>query len=189
MMLSWISLVPPSIDIARDLLPHTEDGESRLTYDSANGELVASYRLGRGVREPATIPALFAFGPGGFQQPVAVRKIAASTYEGRVKIGAREGLFRVLPAQESKLFPEIGLYRPEAELNEYGNNEALLKQVADYTGGQFNPEPSNVFTTTGKSIQTTLTLWPGFLGLAVLLSLAELVLRKWKGLFGSRFIS
>ena len=82
----------------------------------------------------------------------------------------------------------LGLYRPEAELTEYGNNEALLKQVSDYTGGQFNPEPSNVFTTTGKSISTTLTLWPGFLGLAVILSLAELVLRKWKGLFGSRFL-
>ncbi|MFM2125862.1 MAG: hypothetical protein RL328_2313, partial [Acidobacteriota bacterium] len=176
-------------NVVRDLLPHTEDGESRLTYDSANGELVASYRLGRGVNDPATVPALYAFGPGGFQQPVPVRKIAAGTYEGRIKIGAREGLFRVLPAQESKLFPEIGLYRPEAELTEYGNNEALLKQVSDYTGGQFNPEPSNVFTTTGKSISTTLTLWPGFLGLAVLLSLAELVLRKWKGLFGSRFIS
>ena len=66
-------------------------------------------------------------------------------------------MFRVLPAQESKAFPEAGLYRPEAELSEYGNNEALLKQVSNYTGGQFNPEPSNVFTTTGKSISTTLT--------------------------------
>jgi hypothetical protein len=176
-------------NIVRDLLPHTQDGESTLTYDSANGELVASYRLGRNVREPAAVPMLFAFGPGGFQQPINVRKIAAGTYEGRVKIGSREGLFRVLPAEESKLFPEIGLYRPEAELTEYGNNEALLKQVSDYTGGQFNPEPTNVFTNSGKSIETTLTLWPGFLGLAVLLSLAELVLRKWKGLFGSRFIS
>jgi hypothetical protein len=29
---------------------------------------------------------------------------------------------------------------------------------------------------------TTIDLWPGMLGLAVLLSLVELVLRKWKGL-------
>jgi Ca-activated chloride channel homolog len=172
-------------NVARDLLPHTPDGEATLEYDSANGELVANYRLGRGVKEPATIPAIFAFGPGGFQQPMPVKKIATGTYQGRLKIGAREGMFRVLPAQESKAFPEAGLYRPEAELNEYGNNEALLKQVAEYTGGKFQPQPSAVFTGTGKTIPTTLTLWPAFLGLAVLLSLAELVLRKWKGVFQS----
>ncbi len=172
-------------NVIRDLLPHTPDGEATLDYDSANGELVANYRLGRGVREPATIPAIYAFGPDGFQQPVPVKKTAAGTYEGRIKIGAREGMFRVLPAQENRAFPEAGLYRPEAELSEYGNNEALLKQVADYTGGRFQPEPSAVFSGTGKTIQTTLTLWPAFLGLAVLLSLAELILRKWKGVFTS----
>lgn len=187
--ISWKGYDKFWTNIARDLLPHTQDGEATLTYDSANGELVANYRLGRNAKDPTAIPMLFAFGPAGFQQPISVKKIAAGTYEGRIKIGAREGLFRVLPAEESKTFPEIGLYRPEAELNEYGSNEALLKQVADYTGGQFNPEPSNVFTSTGKSIETTLTLWPGFLGLAVILSIAELVLRKWKGVFGSRFVS
>ena len=176
-------------NIARDLLPHTQDGEATLEYDSANGELIANYRLGRGVTEPATIPAIYAFGPGGFQQPIVVKKTATGTYEGRLKIGAREGMFRVLPAQESRAFPEAGLYRPEAELNEYGNNEALLKQVAEYTGGRFQPEPSAVFTGTGKTIPTTLTLWPAFLGLAVLFSLLELVLRKWKGVIASRFTS
>ncbi len=172
-------------NVARDLLPHTPDGEASLEYDSANGELVANYRLGRGVSEPSAVPAIYAFGPGGFQQPMPVKKTASGTYEGRLKIGAREGMFRVLPAKESRAFPEAGLYRPEAELNEYGNNEALLKQVAEYTGGRFNPEPSAVFTAIGKTIPSTLTLWPAFLGLAVLLSLAELVLRKWKGLFTS----
>jgi Mg-chelatase subunit ChlD len=176
-------------NLLRDLLPHTQDGDAVLEYDSANGELVARYRLGRGVDEPAALPRLFAFGPGGFQQPVALRKVAVGTFEGRVKIGAREGLFRVLPAEESALFPEVGLYRPEAELNEYGSNEALLQQVAEYTGGRFNPEPAAVFSGTGKTIETTLTLWPAFLGLAVIFSLAELVLRKWKGVISARFTS
>jgi hypothetical protein len=95
-------------------------------------------------------------------------------------------LFRVLPAQESRAFPEIGLYRPEAELTEYGSNALLLKQVAQFTGGKFEPKPEEVFTGTGKTIPTTLMLWPGLLGLAVLLSLIELVMRKWKGVFGAR---
>jgi len=40
---------------------------------------------------------------------------------------------------------------------------------------------SAVFSGGGKSISSSLRLWPGLLGLAVLLSLAELVMRKWKG--------
>jgi hypothetical protein len=173
-------------NLMRDLLPRTTDGEATLTFDSANGELVATYRLGRGVREPSTVPPVFAFGPGGFQQPIPVKKIAAGTYQGRLAIGQRQGLFRVLPAQESRAFPEIGLYRPEAELTEYGSNALLLKQVAQFTGGKFEPKPEEVFTGTGKTIPTTLMLWPGLLGLAVLLSLIELVMRKWKGVFGAR---
>lgn len=172
-------------NVVRDLLPHTEDGESKLTYDSANSELVASYRLGRATPEPTAVPQIFAFGPGGFQQPIPVKKVAARTYEGRLKIGAREGMFRALPAQESRAFPEIGLYRPEAELNTYGSNESLLKQVAQFTGGSFEPEPSAVFTGTGKTIPATYTLWPAFLAAAVILSLAELILRKWKGVLMS----
>lgn len=168
-------------NVARDLLPHAQGGEAAVTFDSANNELVASYRLGRGVKEPAAVPPIYAFGPGGFQQTVPVRKIAAGTFEGRIPIGARQGLFRVRPVDLSDAFPEAGLYRPEAELSEYGNNETLLKQVAEFTGGRYEPEPSAVFTGTGKSISTSLTLWPGLLGLAVLLSLGELILRKWKG--------
>jgi len=168
-------------NIARDLLPHAQGGEASLIFDSANQDLVVTYRLGRGVREPAAIPPIFAFGPGGFQQPVPVTKIAAGTFEGRIAIGARQGLFRVRPVEDSEAFPEAGLYRPEAELSEYGANQELLKQVAEFTGGRYEPEPSAVFAGTSKSIATSLTLWPGLLGLAVLLSLGELIMRKWKG--------
>jgi len=168
-------------NLCRDLLPRAQGGEASLNYDSANSDLVVEYRLGRGVPEPDKIPDIYAFGPDGFQQPVPVTKIAAGTFRGRLPIGQRQGLFRVRPVEESRAFPEAGLYRPEAELADYGSNEALLKQVAEYTGGRFQPDPAAVFSGGGKSIASSLQLWPGLLGLAVLLSLAELVMRKWKG--------
>jgi Mg-chelatase subunit ChlD len=168
-------------NLSRDLLPRAQGGEAAVTFDSANSDLVVEYRLGRGVPEPDKVPDVYAFGPDGFQQPVPVKKIAAGTFRGRLPIGARQGLFRVRTAQESRAFPEAGLYRPEAELADYGSNQALLKQVAEYTGGRFQPDPAAVFSGGGKSISSSLRLWPGLLGLAVLLSLAELVMRKWKG--------
>jgi Ca-activated chloride channel family protein len=168
-------------NLSRDLLPRAQGGEAAVNYDSANGDLVVEYRLGRGVPEPDKVPDVYAFGPDGFQQPVPVKKIAAGTFRGRLPIGQRQGLFRVRTAEESRAFPEAGLYRPEAELADYGSNEALLKQVAEFTGGRFQPDPAAVFSGGGRSIASSLQLWPGLLGLAVLLSLTELVMRKWKG--------
>ena len=71
------------------------------------------------------------------------------------------------------------MYRPEAELDDYGSNETLLKQVAAFTGGRFEPSPSQVFDTGGRSIPGTVRLWPILLGLAVLFTVAELTMRKW----------
>jgi hypothetical protein len=171
-------------NLSRDLLPHAQAGEADLEFDSANGDLVANYRLGPGVEEPASAPEIFVFGPDGFRKPMEVKKVAAGTFRGRLPIGNREGLFRARPVEESRAFPEIGMYRPEAELEDYGSNEVLLKQVAQFTGGRFQPNPSSIFQPGPRSIETTLQLWPGLLGLALLLGLTELVMRKWKGVVG-----
>ncbi|HTB14956.1 MAG TPA: VWA domain-containing protein [Bryobacteraceae bacterium] len=171
-------------NLSRDLLPHAQAGEASIDFDSANGDLVVQYRLGRDVPEPATIPGIFVFGPDGFQQPIAIKKIASGVFEGRVQIGAKQGLFRVRPLVESRAFPEAGLYRPEAELADYGSNEGLLKQVAEFTGGRFEPSPKAMFDPGRRQIPSSVSLWPGLLGFAILLNLAELVLRKWKGVTG-----
>ena len=171
-------------NLCRDLLPHAQSGEAALTYDSANGDLVVDYRLGRDVQEPAAIPEIFVFGPDRFERPIAVKKIADGTFRGRLRIGEREGLFRVRPLAESHAFPEAGLYRPETELADYGSNQALLKQVAQFTGGRFEPSPKDVFDAGRRAIASSMQLWPAFLALAILLNLAELLMRKWKGVMG-----
>jgi uncharacterized membrane protein len=171
-------------NLSRDLLPHAQAGEASIDFDSANGDLVVEYRLGKDVPEPSPIPGIFIFGPDGFQQPIAIKKIATGVFEGRVKIGAKQGLFRVRPLVESRAFPEAGLYRPEAELADYGSNDGLLKQVAEFTGGRFEPSPKAMFDPGKRQIPSSVSLWPGLLGLAIALNLAELILRKWKGVTG-----
>ena len=181
---SWSGYDKFWTNLCRDLLPHAQAGEANLEFDSANSDLVATYRLGPGVEEPAAAPQIFVFGPDNFRKPIEVKEVAAGTFRGRLPIGNRQGLFRARPVEESRAFPEIGMYRPEAELEEYGSNEAVLKQVAQFTGGRFQPDPRAVFEQGRKSIETSMQLWPGLLGLAVALSLAELVMRKWKGVMG-----
>ncbi|MGA2772894.1 MAG: hypothetical protein ABSG26_18955 [Bryobacteraceae bacterium] len=75
----------------------------------------------------------------------------------------------------------MGFYRQQDDLREYGNNQALLLEVAAATGGRFNPAPCEVFDAGGRSIRSTMELWPGLVALAIALNLAELILRKWKG--------
>jgi hypothetical protein len=134
------------------------------------------------VQEPAKIPDVYVFGPNGFRKPVPLKKISAGAFRGQVPIGNRQGLFRITPATETRLFPETGLYRQEEELSEYGSNEALLRNVAAFTGGRYSPSPDQVLDNGGRSVASTLQLWPGLLALAIALNLAELIIRKWRGI-------
>jgi len=168
-------------NVFRDLLPHAPQSETTADFDRASNELVVDYHLSHNVPDPAAIPDIYAFGPNNFRSPLKVAKVAAGHYRGRLAIGQNQGLFRVRPQAESRAFPEVGFYRQEDEMMEYGNNEQLLRQIALSTGGRFNPTPKAVFDAAGRSIRSTMELWPGFLALAVILNLAELVLRKWKG--------
>ena len=182
---SWVTW--PGFDrlwanIFRDLLPHSPQSETTAEFDRASNSLVVDYRLSRTVPEPSTPPDIFVFGPNGFHAPLEVGKVAAGHYRGHLAIGQNQGLFRIRPLVESRAFPEVGFYRQEDEMLEYGNNEPLLRQIAAATGGHFNPAPRQVFDAAGRSVRSTMELWPGLLALAILLNLAELILRKWKGL-------
>jgi Ca-activated chloride channel family protein len=165
-------------NLMRDLLPHAQPGEANVSYDEANGDLLVEYRLARHVPEPSKVPQIFVFGPDGFRKTIDVRRTAEGVYQGRAAAGERQGLFRVRPLEESRAFPEAGFYRPEVELTEFGSNESLLRQVAAYTGGTYQPRPDQIFTTGGRTIPSSLRLWPGLLALALLLNFAELAWRK-----------
>ncbi len=165
-------------NIFRDLLPHAEAGEAQAELDSAGGNLVVNYQLGKDVEEPKKLPGIFVVGPNGFQHPVPITKLAAKSYRGTIHIGQLQGLFRIRPLEESHAFPEVGYYRQEQELLDYGSNQFLLRSISEFTGGRFNPTPKQVFDTAGRSEASTLRLWPGLLAFAIVLNLAELIMRK-----------
>ena len=180
--LTWPGFDRLWTNIFRDLLPHGNESEAVARYDSANQELVVDYHLSDRATEPETPPDLYVIGPGDFRHPLDVTRLAPGSYRGRLRIGSLEGLFRVRPLNESRAFPEVGLYRQESELSDYGSNETLLKSIAQSTGGRFNPSVRQLFDSGGKYVESTLRLWPGLLALAVLLNLIELVMRKWRGI-------
>jgi Ca-activated chloride channel homolog len=180
--LTWPGFDRLWTNIFRDLLPHGNDTEAAARYDAANEELVVDYHLSGRASEPAAPPDLYVMGPGDFRRPLDLARLSPGTYRGRLRIGSVQGLFRVRPLNESRSFPEVGLYRQESELFDYGSNEALLKSIAQSTGGRFNPSVRQLFDSGGKYIDSTMRLWPGLLVIAVLLNLIELAMRKWRGI-------
>ena len=172
-------------NVFRDLLPRGTESEATPSYDSANQELVVDYHLSSRSAAPEIPPDIYAIGPGDFRKPVQLARVSTLDYRARVRIGDVQGLFRVRPLNDSRIFPEVGLYRPEEELTEYGSNQALLKSVSQATGGRFNPSPDQAFETSGESIESTARLWPILLGAAILLNLVELIMRKWRGIIES----
>src|SRR5215471_6806860 len=180
--LAWPGFDKMWANLFHDLLPHAPQSETSADFDRATNELVVDYHLSRDVPEPDKVPDDFALGPDEFHAPVKMDKVTAGHYRGRINIGQNQGLFRVRPLVDSRAFPEVGFYRQEDEMQEYGNNAELLREIARSTGGRFNVRPRDVFEASGRSTQVTMELWPGLLALAVALNLAELILRKWKGL-------
>lgn len=178
---SWVSW--PGYDkfwanIARDLLPHGAQGLASLTFDPASRLLTAQYQIPQGVEAPAVPPTLYAVGPNGFQAPLKAERTGPAQFRAVVPLGSRRGLFRVRPLEESRAFPEVGLYLPEAELTAFGSDPGLLSQIAAFTGGRFNPEPRQVFDPGGRSLNSSLRLWPALLALALALNFAELAWRR-----------
>ncbi|MBI2680094.1 MAG: VWA domain-containing protein [Candidatus Solibacter usitatus] len=182
---SWKGFDRLWANVFRDLLPHAQASEATAEYDSASDELAIEYRLSRRTEEPETVPDIYVLGPAGFRRPVKVSKIAAGNYRARVAIDHNQGLFRVRPLVESRAFPEIGFYREEDELSDHSSNEFLLRQIAQATGGRFQPQAKDMFQAGGRSVASSMELWPGLLALALLLNLAELFLRKGRGLLAS----
>jgi Ca-activated chloride channel homolog len=173
-------------NVMRDLLPHSETGNASLAFDPTRRELELNYRIPSSEDAKLKLPALFVFGPNGFQQPVKLSKVAAGVYRSRIAVADQTGLFRVRPAELTRFFPEVGYYRQETELVQYGSNPELLKQVSSFSGGAVNPKAADVFRGSGRQIETLLALWPFLLGLAILLNLVEVFLRKGAGAYFQR---
>ena len=170
-------------NIFRDLLPHAPQSETTADFDRASDELVVDYRLSRNVEEPAKMPDIFVLGPDGFHAPHedgqgGGRPLSRAAWASDRIRGCSACVRWWIRAR----FPEVGFYRQEDEMQEYGNNEQLLRQIAASTGGRFGVKPADAFEAAGRSIPASMELWPGLLALALLLNLLELVMRKWKGL-------
>lgn len=179
---SWPGFDKFWINLTRDLLARTDASEASARFDSANTAVEVTYKIPSSAPEPTSIPEIFILGPNGFQKNIVVARTAPRVFSGTLRTGKLRGVYRIRPVVDNAFFPEIGLFRPEQEYQERGSNERLLQQISTFTGGRFNPAPSSIFDSGGRSLYQPVQFWPALLALAIALTIAELVSRKWFGL-------
>ncbi|MDZ7637373.1 MAG: VWA domain-containing protein [Bryobacterales bacterium] len=175
--LSWEGYDKFWSNLVRDLLPRSAPQESSIRFDEGRNLLLVEYRIDA-ARDRRKAPDLYLFGPDDYRRPLRAEAVAPGLYRAEVSTGDRRGLFRVRPLEESDDFPELGYYIEEQEINDHGNNERLLEQVAAYTGGRVNPTAGQVFDPGNLRVQSFTMLWPFLIAMAILLQLLELFLRK-----------
>lgn len=184
--LSWPGYDKFWTNVTRDLISHRSDTTASAEFDPASGDLIVTYRLAEGIPEPGYLPPLYVLGPQGFAEQITIRRLATGVYQGRVRVGWRSGFFRIRPLTEMPLLPEIGVYRVEEEVREHGPNDQVLREIASVTGGRFDVAPATVFDANGRVTYLATELWPLLLSGVVLLTIAELAVRKRRVYKGRR---
>lgn len=128
--------------------------------------------------------------PDGSTRMIVLRQIGPGRYEARTPLGAAGGnpwRFRLAEGNgvPATLVDRAGVQelhrRYPDELRQMPPDHALLKAIAEQTGGRYSPEPKDVFASLGDRVSQPRALWPLAAALALLLYLADLALRRAPG--------
>jgi len=57
-------------------------------------------------------------------------------------------------------------------------NHDLLRQIAEVSGGVYNPDPATLFAESGRTVPRTIPLWPYFLAAGAVMLVVELAVRR-----------
>ena len=99
-----------------------------------------------------------------------IQDIGAVFHAPLVLIGEKLGLFKALAEAAGPLTPE--------ELAVHPANVELLRSIAEAAGGQYDPEPADVFAPTARTAPITIRLWSYFLVLGAILFVFDLYLKR-----------
>jgi uncharacterized membrane protein len=115
--------------------------------------------------------------PDRSSSDVPLSQTAPGTYSAKLPLTQKGPyLFRVVDGEEGAARSLEYSYPDEYHF--YPTNQELLRKVSHATNGVFQPTADQVFDTQGESITRPTDLWPYLAGMALLLFLADILLRR-----------
>jgi Ca-activated chloride channel family protein len=150
-----------------------KDGKAKVTLDAIKPD--GTY-LNEATTEVTVIE------PRGGERKLTMTQTAPGRYVGEFPAEA-SGTYHVSMTQTVTGQPPTQQSRGlvvnyDDELRIRPMNEALLKSIAESSGGVFQPEPEAVFAVDERSASRPLPLWPYLLMAAAILFLADVALRR-----------
>lgn len=141
-------------------------------YEPTHDEFVIEYRAGQPGQLAALKSGIYLSGPNGSGGPVKVERVSENVFRAHASCDHMSGTFRVHSLDDAINIPQVLLYKSDQELDDQGSNDGLLRQVSALTSGTFNPSPSDIFESHGRTATRRVDLWPALAGAAMVLILA-----------------
>jgi Ca-activated chloride channel family protein len=117
-------------------------------------------------------------GPDQNVSEVAVHQVGPGAYEAKYPLGKKGSyLFRAAGADTGGASRVLAYSYPD-EYHFYPPNTELLRSISNETKGRFQPRPEDIFDANGESTALPTPLWPYLAALALLLYLADVLLRR-----------
>jgi uncharacterized membrane protein len=169
----WSQLVretmrPPDSDRFNLRLRRTND-QADITVDAVEPDGQFRNMLRPKVRMIATDQTVVE-APLGQVAPGVYRAALPLTSEGPWIFSATDGLDGVASGAIADSYPD--------EYHFYPPNEAGLRRLSEDSGGEYEPEASEIFDPLAEMVEIPIPLWPCFSGLALLLYLTDVFLRR-----------
>jgi uncharacterized membrane protein len=148
--------------------------QARLTLDAIDP-------LGNFINDAET--ELTLIGPDRQAEKIALRQVAPGRYE--TQFDARQRGAYLMEVQQKTSSGEIGLRQNRAlvvgypdELRLGPTNESLLRQIAEVSGGAYDPTIKDVLAASKRTVGRRLPLWPFLLMIALGLFVLDVLLRR-----------
>jgi Ca-activated chloride channel family protein len=117
-------------------------------------------------------------GPDQNVSEVAVHQVGPGAYEAKYPLGKKGSyLFRAAGADTGGASRVLAYSYPD-EYHFYPPNTELLRSISNETKGRFQPRPEDIFDANGESTALPTPLWPYLAALALILYLADVLLRR-----------
>jgi len=164
-----------------------EDVSLRITRESGDAQVSLSLITGDGRWRNGLTPSVRITQPDGSKTTLQLRQTAPGQYAGNVPVAtsaAAPFLFELVEGggitrDMTRHAGERRLYYPYPdEYRSLPPNMNLLRALAEETGGKLAPEIGEIFAAQGDRGSSRTPMWPWFAGIALLLYLCDIAVRR-----------